>query len=134
MSNLCTMYHAAHFVIELFLFGQIKYDYMRNLPIIVWTVWCVSKPKHWNLVYSILKYLLFCGYCFKQYPQKSKYFGIRNKLQFERKKNHKTVDAQPYIQNPKYRRGFLWHATVSAHRYPTLYIFLTIRIYSLLNY
>lgn len=28
------MYHAAHFVIELFLFGQIKYDYMRNLPIL----------------------------------------------------------------------------------------------------
>lgn len=29
------MYHAAHFVIELFLFGQIKYDYMRNLPILI---------------------------------------------------------------------------------------------------
>lgn len=79
------MYHAAHFVIELFLFGQIKYDYMRNLPILIY-VNCMNSRMHWNLVYSILKYLLFCGYCFKQYPQKSKYFGIRNKLQFQRKK------------------------------------------------
>lgn len=128
------MYHAAHFVIELFLFGQIKYDYMRNLPILIY-VNCMNSMMRFktktlkSCVFNFKNICSFVDIVLNNIHKRANILVSGTNCSSKEKKIIK-----PLMHSHTYRRGFLWHATVSAHRYPTLYIFLTIRIYSLLNY